>query len=137
MEIILEVNIRLADNSEGQLIEKLTNENGFTLEGLDWSTVYPYWLVAIHEEEIIGAIQVCFGRPAGRLEFLSIKKEIDPRLKSSTIKKLLTSGGVSLSENGSKMTLIMVPFEMKSHKKALKKQDYIIVSNGNLIGKKL
>ncbi len=135
--MITNIVIRLADNSEGHIVEKLTNENGFTLEGLDWTTIFPYWLVAVNENEIIGTIQVSQSRPVGRLELLSIKPNIDHRLRALTVKRLLLAGCASLKEGGAQMSMGMIPFEMKSYKKLLKKRGSIIVSNGNLMAKRL
>ena len=42
----------------------------------DWAGIYPYWLVAEREDQVIGALQILHGRPAGRLEFLGL----DPTL---------------------------------------------------------
>ncbi len=38
--------VRLASNDDGPRIGELARASGFGLEGIDWSSVHPFWLVA-------------------------------------------------------------------------------------------
>ncbi len=129
--------IRLADNSEGDKIHALVISNGFTLEDLDWSKVYPYWLVAEHDGVIVGTIQVCPALPIGRIEMLSTRDDLSHQLRALTVRQLLLAATLTLRQMGAQMASGIVPFEMKKYKNILKKHGCVIASNGNLMVKKL
>ncbi len=38
--------VRLARDADGPRIGELARASGFGLEGIDWSSVHPFWLVA-------------------------------------------------------------------------------------------
>ncbi len=40
------MNARLAQDADGPRIGELALASGFGLEGIDWSSVHPFWLVA-------------------------------------------------------------------------------------------
>ena len=53
--------VTFASNEDGEDIETLVIQNGFTVEA-DWSEV-PNWLVAKLDNEIVGCLQVLPGKP--------------------------------------------------------------------------
>lgn len=69
---MLKPKIRPAQDSEGEAIYKLLKEVGLVPEGLDWSRVYPSWIVAEYKNEIIGCAQVLPGKPLGHIGFLAV-----------------------------------------------------------------
>ena len=89
--------IRLARDSEGEDIRHILDEVGQIPEGLDWSRVYPYWLVAEHDGIIVGCAQVLPGFPLGHFGFWGIlpgyqNKGIGIFLWKA-VEKLLANGG--------------------------------------------
>ena len=66
--------IRLARDEEGIEIKNLF-KNADELPDSDWKLVYPYWAVAVVDDEIVAALQLCMSLPIGRLEHLLIKKD--------------------------------------------------------------
>ena len=52
------IDVRLAQNEDGIAIAALIKEMGFAgIQDLDWSDIYPYWLVAEMDGEIVGAVE--------------------------------------------------------------------------------
>lgn len=131
------VNIRLAENADGATIEKLSREGGFNVDGLDWSDIYPHWLVAENGNGIIGCIQVSLGKPIGRLEMMCIDSDLTHRERAMTVKHLALSGAATLKKYGGQVMMIVVPFEMKSWKKVLKKRGAEVAFQGNTMIKRL
>ena len=113
-------------------VRDLVEGAGFNITGVDWSNIHPYWLVVV-DEQIIGCMQVCPGRPVGRLELLAVDPELTHRQRAETVKTLLTTGIETLNKGGSKIAMSMVSFKQKSFKKLLKKRGAVVVSSGNML----
>lgn len=87
----------------------------------DWAGIYPYWLVAEHEDRVIGAVQIMHGRPVGRLEFLGLDPTLSHRRRAEAVYRLAHAGIATLRENGSVRVSTCVSFEDKAYKKILKR----------------
>lgn len=131
------IHVRLADNSEGEIIRNLVSKNGFTINGINWNDIYPYWLCATMDNEIIGCIQVCIGKPIGRLEILCVKPGISHIQKALTIKTLLLAGSETLRQAGAQMACGIIPFSEKSYKRILRSHGCVTISSGNMMIKAL
>ena len=129
--------IRMALDVDGETIGDLVRENGFKDVGIDWSHVYPYWLVAEYEGEVVGCIQVRISIPIGGLEMLSIKQDLNHTLKSLIVKSLLLGGSSTLKQAGASMAAGLIPFEMKSYKKLLKRRGCVSIGVGNEMARRL
>lgn len=64
--------VRLAQDSEGEDIRYILDEVGQIPQGLDWSRVHPYWLVAEYDGMIVGCAQVLPGFPLGHFGFWGV-----------------------------------------------------------------
>ena len=129
--------IRMAFDKDGGVISRLVRENGFKDEGIDWSHVYPYWLVAEYNGEVVGCIQVRISIPVGGLELLSVKQDLDHTMKSLIVKSLLLCGSSTLKQAGANMAAGVIPFEMKSWKKLLKRRGCVSIGVGNVMARRL
>jgi hypothetical protein len=94
------VEIRLAVNEAGPLIAEVLLENGITLPGVDWKRVFPHWLIATVEDEVIGCCQVAISKPVGYLEFLFVRKSAPFKVRAIAIRKLLIQGMSTLHTAG-------------------------------------
>lgn len=128
-----DVKIRLAENSEGQIVKSLAGSNGFDAVEMDWSDIYPYWLVAEFEDEIIGTVQVCPSRPIGRLEMLHVIPEIKNGLRRIAVTMLLIAGVETLKSHGAQVVSGVIPFDLKSYKRFLKKRGAVSAGVGNIM----
>ena len=133
----MKIDVRLAQNPEGQQIAQLVKDSGFSIEGLSWDIVYPYWIVAEHEEIMVGAIQVCPSLPVGRLEMLSTANYMTHRVRAQTVKGLLLACLESLRQHGAQMVSGVIPFKMKAYKRMIRKRGGAVVASGNVIMWKL
>lgn len=129
--------IRLAQDADGPRIGELARHSGFTVDGLDWSEVHPFWLVAEREGEVIGAIQIILAKPIGWLEMLVLAPELTDIARARIVKQLASAGMTALKGFGSQLVMFSVPFELKGYKRALKKRGAVVTSSGNVLAKKL
>lgn len=131
------VEIRMGRNADGQRIGKLVWEAGYKMEGVDWSDIEPYWLVAANNGELIGCLEVCPGKPIGRLELLGIDNALSHRLKAETAKALVLRGMAILRAGGSQFSSCLVPDEYKGYLKIIKRRGGVVTGKGNMIEKRL
>ena len=129
--------IRVAENEDGPRIGELAKHSGFTVDGLDWSEVHPFWLVAERGGEIIGAIQIILAKPIGWLEMLVLETDLTDIARARIVRRLASAGMTALKGFGSQLVMFSVPFEEKSYKRALKKRGAVVTSSGHLLAKKL
>ena len=68
-----EIKTRLAiDDDSPSLVELAKAAGYFDDEWMDWSKVFPYWIVAEREGEILGAIQFFLSMPTCHMDHLLI-----------------------------------------------------------------
>ena len=129
--------IRIAQNSDGPRIGELARHSGFTVNGLDWSEVHPFWLVAEREGKVVGAINLILSRPIGWLEILSLDPGLSDKDRARAVKALVLAGKAALKRFGAQMAMGSVPHELKAYKKALKKRGAVVCSSGNVMASRL
>jgi len=129
--------ITIATNDEGDQVQALVESNGFHVDGIDWSDIQPWWLVAKQDEEIIGTIQVCPGKPIGRIEMLATKTSLSPLHKAQVAWRLNIAGMTTLKRAGSQLVSSMVSFDNKNVKKMMKKRGWTTMSTGNIMLKRI
>lgn len=93
------VDIDLAQNDEGEDIAAVLKANGIELE-VDWSGVFPHWLVATVEGRVVGCCQVLISKPFGFMEFLFVHPETPFKLRAIALRKLLLGGLACLQRAG-------------------------------------
>lgn len=133
----MELNIRLATDKDGLEIGDLVWRGGFRVDGIDWTDIGPYWLVAENGDGIVGCIQVCPGKPIGRMEFLVADEKLTHRERATVVKALDIQGCATLSLWGSQAASGMVPFKHKGYKRILKRRGARVMSSGNMFLKRL
>ena len=131
--MISNISIRLATNDEGPIIKGFVAATGFVEDYLDWSQIFPFWLVAEVEGEIVGCLQVCPSRPIGRLEFLYTVPELSHKMRSLVVWQLIVTGKEVLRHEGAQLVSAVIPFELKSYKRLLKRRGAITALSGNLM----
>ena len=127
--------VTVAENEDGVKIGELVKSNGFEIE-VEWNDIYPYWLIAKWENEIIGCIQVLPGKPIGRMEMLAVDIDIPKVKRAQVVWRLLVSSVTLLRASGTQYASGMVLFNDKQYKKILKKRGAWTIGQGNImIGK--
>lgn len=128
---------RMATNAEGEAIHRLVEQAGFKVTGIDWSRIAPFWLVVEMNEKIVGCIQVCLSLPIGRIEMLSVDKDVPHITRSRIFQMLAVSAASTLKAAGAQMATMLISFQNKPQKKLLKKRGCVSISTGNLMAKRL
>ena len=107
------INIEIADDGMAPEIERLSKANHFEFEGweIDWSQVYPSWLVASIDDVVVGCVQVLPGIPLGRLEFLSVDMNLDREIRREIARKMALAGMESLKAQGGQGAAATVPYD--------------------------
>ncbi len=128
--------IRLAQNEDGPRIGELARASGFGVEGIDWSQVHPFWLVAEREtptrgESVIGAIQIILAKPIGWLEMLSLDPDLTHREQAMAVKALVLRGKLSLRVFGAQIVMGVVPSEMAGYMRILEKRGAVDTGSGH------
>lgn len=102
-----EFQVRHATDADGEgihaLVDQMTQSQGWTLPECDWSKVAPFWYVADLQGWLIGAVQVCVGRPMSRIELLSVHQKISRTKQAKVAKMLLARAVHDLRVNGATM----------------------------------
>lgn len=132
-----DVEVRLAKDADGPAIGRLVVAAGFAVATLDWSKVYPYWLVAERDGRVAGCIQVCMGLPIARLELMATDPELSKRMRARVVKSLLIHGLAMLKQQGAEIAAGVVPGELKDYQKILLHRGAIIIWSGDLFAKRL
>lgn len=128
------IKVRLAIDEEGQAVGDFARHCGFDpATPLDWSNVYPYWIIAEREGEWLGLVNMAHSRPIGRLEIMCLDPDLSPPDKGITVRQLFLAGRILLRQSGSTVAASMVGFDLKSFKKACKKRGGVVVDTGNMI----
>ena len=129
------IEIRCALNAEGERVRELVVQGGYNVAGLDfdWSDIEPYWLVATVNGEIMGCLQMCPGKPVGRIELLSVHKDMGPRKRASIVQGLVYDAMAALKVSGSQAVACLINLESKSFKRILKKRGAVVLASGNLL----
>jgi len=94
------VEIRLAVNEAGQDIATVLTENGVDVSAVDWTQVFPHWLIACVDEHVIGCCQVAISKPFGYVEFMFVRPEVPAKLKAVALRKLIIQSMATLHAAG-------------------------------------
>ena len=132
-----DIKARLAANDEGPRVAELAATCGFVFSDweIDWSDIHPHWIVADHRGDLLGCLQICYGRPVGRLEILGIDPSLEKEDRSHVVELIIRSGFKLLKDYGCQASSSMIPFELKSYKRWLKRRGGVTLSTGNIIMK--
>lgn len=141
------VRVRMATDADGPRIGELGVAQGLALDGIDWSEVAPYWLVAETESGvwgagpgeamIVGALQLCLAKPFGRLEMLYLDGALTQRQRARVGKALVGGGLLALKVFGAQFALAQVPHTLPEYKRLLKRRGAVTLSSGNMMAKRL
>lgn len=94
------VKIRLAVNAAGPKIAEVLRENGINLPAADWTSVYPHWLIATVDDEVIGCCQVLPANPVGYVEFLFVRPSAPFKMRAIATRKLIVQSMATLQLSG-------------------------------------
>ena len=131
-----DIKARLAVNDEGPRVAELAATCGFVFSDweIDWSDIHPHWLVADYLGELLGCLQICYGRPVGRLEILGVDKSLERPARAVVVDLLLETASRIMKDYGAQAVSGVIPFEMKWYKRWLKRRKgAVTLLSGNLV----
>lgn len=127
----INITIRMAETSDAAALAALVNLGGYEA---DWKNSTNGWLVAENDGEVVACVQLCLGKPVGRLELLHVRSDLNARDRALVVMSIARAGMFALWQAGSEIVTCMVPFEEKGWKRVLKKRFGARVTNsGNLL----
>jgi len=113
--------IRSAVDKDGPTIAALLAFSGPDFRHLDWHSIGAGWIVADREGEIVGALQVCHGKPIGRLELLAIDPQRSKTFKAKAFKALVLTGCKMLAYFGSQEVQFLTPADTADYHKIMER----------------
>ena len=131
------IKIRLALDETGPLIAEILKENGIELSGCDWNRVFPSWLIATVDDEVIGCIQVMPAKPLGWCQFLYVKPSASFKMRAIALRKLAIQGASTLYHYGSDYVTFTVDVKNKKFYDVLKKFNVVQVGSAMHMAKRL
>ena len=129
------INVVGASNEHGEIVRALIAQSPWNDEhgDLDYSTLAPYWLLALHDGKAVGTIQMSFGRPLARLEYMAIDESIKGYEKAQIVRALLDAGAQILISQGAERVTGFIPFELKTYRRVLERRGARIAGKGTLM----
>jgi len=89
-------------------------------------------LIAKVDDKAIGCVQIAISKPVGRVEMLGIRSDITNTTRAKVVKMLLLVARQTLLKAGVLYASAMIPFELKSYKKLLKRRGGRNFGAGNI-----
>jgi hypothetical protein len=129
--------VRLALDCDGEAVRKLVQKQHGALDTLQWDRIAPYWLVAEIGGVIVGALQTCPSRPIGRLEMLSLARDLCPRAKAVTVKALAMAGMSVILGHGAQQVQMFVPEDLTEYRAILESRGAVVLDTGHMLAKRL
>ncbi len=131
------VKVRLATDETGPEIAAILQGHNIVFPGTDWSKVFPSWLIATVEDEVVGCILVLPGKPFGFLEFLFTRKTAPYKVRVLAFQKLIEQGAATLKLAGCSYALGTVEPGNKAFLDILKKYYALHVGSAELLARRL
>jgi len=129
------IDISIASNEDGHKIKTLLEQqiDKESLNELEWEDIYPYWLIAKKDQDVIGCIQVSLSKPIGHMEMLMVDSSINSMQRSKIAWQLIVFAMNVLKLHGSQTANSVVSFTNKGFKRLLKKRGWQVADSGNLM----
>jgi hypothetical protein len=132
-----EVRVRFARDGEAMLIAQMVHTSHAAVPLTPWDHVYPYWIVAEKDDELIGCLQLCYSLPVARIEFLSFVHGLPYRTRALAVKALLNLARITLQHSGAHVIAGCVGFDQKPFKEILKAEGCTVLTSGNVLAKEV
>lgn len=129
--------IRLASPQEGPLVKQLVQQGGGPAwEWLDWSQVYPYWLIGEVDGQPKGTIMVHPGVPFGRMEYLALSPSLSTKDKARLCRDLSYAGIASCKQMGSQAVVSNIDSGDASWRHIAQRRGWISTGEGSYMMKR-
>lgn len=136
---MIKVAARLAENTEGELVEALLEAQHAPLDPfLRFDQINPYWLVVeLPGRGVVGCVQTCPSRPIGRLEMMATDQSLNDLERGLVVRELILAGCALLAYHGATHAAGFVSFSLKGFKRALKRHGAAVAETGNMLTRRI
>lgn len=135
-----DVTVRMAKNSDGDDVERLMDKNeNFQWENwrIDWHDLEPNWLIAEHNEVVVGCIQVVPAKPIGRMEILTVDPDLSLMMRYA-VTLALTSHAISVIQMyGAQAASSMIPRRFEDYLHGAMNRGWVEVDDGAMVMRRL
>lgn len=132
----MKTNVRAARKDDAAAIKRLLAASDQDLP-VSFEDVEGFWLVAERDGDVVGCLQICYGRPIGCLEMLALDERLSDIASGHARWELAVTGMAMLYRHGASFVRCFIPFRDKAHKNALRKRGAKVAGQGNLMFRKL
>lgn len=131
------VQLRLAENADGEAIAEIMADNGFVMHGTDWSEISPNWLVAETDGLVIASCMILLAKPVSFVEFLYVRNSVPFKLRAIAVKKLIEQCETTIRLSGAQFIGGIVDAENANWQGVLEKIGFQQGQPVHLIAKRL
>lgn len=130
-----DITVRIARNDEGGIVRDLAAEIGVSYEDweIDWSDIFPYWLVAECEGRIIGAINIRISKPFASVEMLSLASDLTKKVRGVATDMLVAAAKTVVAQYGSQAICGLIPDELASYRRVAERRGYVPMAHGHMM----
>lgn len=130
---LMNANIRWAFDHEGPVIQAILANQGVSLATqVDWTRpLGPYWLLYCTPDPV-GCVNVNPGTPVGRLEWLTVMKEVPKRQYACAMRDLCYAGMAALHQGGSQLVAGYVADLYEGWKRVIERRKLVPIERGTL-----
>lgn len=128
------ITIRVAQPHEGALVQALYNACGGTHgDYLDWTDIFPYWLIGEVHGVPSGIVMAGPGKPFGRVDFLYMLPLLSKKHKALLSRDLCFAAAETCRRLGSSATVSTVRLDDVSWKKIAQKRGWVPMCEGTFL----
>jgi hypothetical protein len=109
--------VRLAQNTDSDAVAELVDPGSECYPNVLWDDLFPWWVVVMDENRIVGCAQIIASKPVGHIEFLSLHPDLTQTQSAYAIKMIEKFAHVSLYKSGVYVARSSIPETMKQWKK--------------------
>ena len=132
------ITIRLAQPHEGPLVASLYAQCGGKVEPwIDWSDIFPFWLVGEVDGTPSGIIMASPGKPFGRVDFLYTLPGLTKRQKAILSRDLGFAGAESCRRLGASAILSTISANEPSWKRVAHRRGWMPICDGTFLLKRV
>lgn len=130
--------ILLAGDEDAPMVRELVTRQYPYLDALDWTKIAPWWLIAVQDERIVGALQIGASLPIGRIEYLCISPALRHADRARAAFHLMHTALGYLRRLGCSMAqgIIGKPYSDNWTERLLKRGGVVVVS-GDMVARRL
>lgn len=128
------ITIRVAQAHEGPLVKSLYDEcGGAHSDYLDWSQVFPYWLIGEVDGTPSGIVMAGPGMPFGRVDFLYTLPTLSKTCKAILSRDLGFAAAETCRRLGSSAVVSTIRADEPSWKKITQKRGWLPLCDGTFL----